>query len=166
MKYLSKSEIRAAIEKAAKSSERNYIIINTLAKTGVRVSELTAIKDNDILESSDQIIIRGKGDKIRNIDVDSELILWLKMYVKKNKIKKNKPIFALGTRQIRNITQRFANTNPHSFRHSYAIQLLRKTMNVRYVQVQLGHSTLATTQIYLRFMDFNKEKEKLGELWT
>ncbi len=88
------------------------------------------------------------------------------MYVKKNKIKKNKPIFSLSTRQIRNITQRFADTNPHSFRHSYAIQLLRKTMNVRYVQVQLGHSTLATTQIYLRFMDFNQEKEKLGELWT
>ncbi len=166
MRYLSKNEVRSAIEKAAKSNERNYLIINTLARTGIRVSELITITDNDILESSNQIIIRGKGDKIRNIDVNPELILWLKMYVKKNKIKKNKPIFPLSTRQVRNITQRFANTNPHSFRHGYAIQLLRKTMNIRYVQVQLGHSTLATTQIYLRFMDFDREKEKLGELWT
>ena len=59
---------------------------------------------------------------------------------------------------------KYSNRNPHAFRHSYAIRLLKETKNIRYVQKQLGHSSLTTTQIYLQFTDFSLEKSKLEDL--
>lgn len=165
LKYLSKRQINDAIQHAATINDRYYTIIITLAKTGCRVSELVAITPNDLLFEEKQIIIRGKGNKIRNIDITADLLMQLQLFIKNRKIKKKDRIIALTIQRITQITKRFANTNAHSFRHSYAIHLLRATKNIRYVQKQLGHTTLATTQIYLQFMEYSQEKAKLGELY-
>lgn len=169
MRYLSKKEILEGLQKAYKSkvhAERNYIIISVLAKTGVRVSELIHITTNDILTDSKQIIIRGKGDKIRNVDVSMDIILQLQGYAQKKKIPKNKPIIKLTRQAIWLITKRLAETNPHSFRHSYTIELLQKTKNIRYVQKQLGHSDIRVTEIYLQYMEFDEDKKEVERLWT
>jgi len=164
--YLSKRQINDAIQQAAAINDRYYIILLTLAKTGCRVSELVAITPNDILFEENQIILRGKGNKIRNIDVPADLLMQLQLFIKNKKIKKKNSIIALTIQRITQITKRFANTNAHSFRHSYAIHLLRTTKNISYVQKQLGHTTLTTTQIYLQFMEYSQEKTKLGELYA
>lgn len=165
MRLLTKQDLDLIYQNAANKKESYFLIVNVLAKTGVRVSELISITPNDILFEEKQIIIRGKGNKIRNIDVSNDLIYLLRIYINKNKIKKKDQIFPLSRQQIGNITRALGWINPHTFRHSYAIELLRKTKNIRYVQVQLGHSTLKTTEIYLRFMEYKLEKQKLGELW-
>ena len=166
MKYLDRIDIARALQKAASKGQMHYMTIQVLAKTGVRVTELINIRPQDILYSAKQIIIRGKGNKIRNIDIPDELLYLLQFYIKDKKIRKNKPIFPVTKQAIYYRTKQIADVNPHAFRHSYAIQLLRKTKNIKYVQQQLGHSTLATTQVYLKYMDFDKEKGQLGELWS
>jgi len=165
MKFLEPDEINKALQKAASRGERDYLITNILAKSGIRVSELISITPNDILNHGGQLIIRGKGNKIRNVDIPQDLILQMRIYIKNRKIKPNKPIINLTTRRVYDITKDVAGIGPHTFRHSYAIALLKRTKNIRYVQVQLGHSTLSTTQVYLRYMDFDEEKEKLGGLY-
>ena len=165
MKILSNNEINNIIDKAASERDRTFMIINTLAKTGVRVSELISITPQDILFDEKQIINRGKVDKIRNIDVPNDLLISLRMFMKNKHVRTNKRIFPVTRDAIYKMTKRIAKTNPHTFRHSYAVELLRKTKNIRFVQVQLGHSSLSTTQVYLRFMDFQEDKKKLANLW-
>jgi len=166
MRYLETTEINKALQTAARKSPRNYLIISIFAKTGMRVSEIAKIKPQDILEEAEQLIVKGKGGKIRNIDITSELVMQIMNYSKMYHIRKNQRLFNLTIRRLQQICNEIADTNAHSFRHSYAIHLLRKTRNIRYVQKQLGHSSLATTQIYLQFMDFEEEKNKLGELYA
>ena len=166
MKYLSTEQLRESLEKAATINEKYYSVLLTLAKTGCRASELVSITPNDINKDEKQIIVRGKGNKIRNVDVPADLLIQLALYIKNKKIKANKPIFDLSIQRITQITKRFTTLSAHAFRHTYAIHLLRTTKNIRYVQTQLGHSSLATTQIYLRFMDYKKEKQKLGEMYS
>lgn len=166
MKYLETNEIVQALQAAAKKSPRNYLIISIFAKTGMRVSEISRIKPQDILADANQLIVKGKGGKIRNVDITPELVMLMINYAKIHKIPPRIHLFHLTIRRLQQICNEIANVNAHAFRHSYAIHLLKKTKNIRYVQKQLGHSSMATTQIYLQFMDFDEEKGKLGELYS
>lgn len=164
MRYLSKEEINRALLNALKSKthrDRNVALLQVLAKSGIRVSELNSITPKDLLSDESQLIIRGKGNTPRNVDIPIELVMSLENYIQNYRIKKTNRIFPLTRQQIRNITKKLADTNPHAFRHSYAIHLLRRTQSIKYVQNQLGHSSLATTEIYLKFMEFTKDKDKL-----
>ena len=118
-----------------------------------------------MLFSLNQIVIKGKGGKIRNVDVSPDLIHLLQYFIKEKKIRKNQRLFPVTPQAIWKMTKNIADVNPHMFRHSYAIQLLRKTKNIQYVKEQLGHAKLATTGVYLKYMDFDKEKQQLAELW-
>lgn len=154
------------MNKALASSEKDFLIISILAQTGIRVSELLTITKNDLLIDQAQIIIRGKGNKIRNVDVSPNVALMLEVYARQNKFKPDERLFKITRQRVYQITKEIAGVNPHIFRHSYAIHLLRKTKNIRYVQVQLGHSTIISTQVYLRYMDFEEEKKKLDSLYN
>ena len=166
MKYLSNNQIKQSIKNAAERNQFYYTLILTLAKTGCRVSELTNIRTQDILQDEKQLVVRGKGNKIRNIDVPDDLLLQLRVFIRQYKIRKGSRLFPRSRQNITQITKRFIGANAHAFRHSYAINLLRTTNNIRYVQLQLGHTSLTTTQIYLRFMEYTEEKNKLGRLYT
>jgi len=166
IKYLTKEKVNEAMNKALASSEKDFLIISILAQTGIRVSELLTITKNDLLIDQAQIIIRGKGNKIRNVDVSPNVALMLEVYARQNKFKPDERLFKITRQRVYQITKEIAGVNPHIFRHSYAIHLLRKTKNIRYVQVQLGHSTIISTQVYLRYMDFEEEKKKLDSLYN
>lgn len=166
MRYLETNEVKKALQTAAKSSTRNYLLISILAKTGMRVSEVAMIKPQDILEEAEQIIVKGKGGVIRNIDITPELIMQILNFAKMNKVRRNQPLFPITIRRIQQICNKIAAINAHGFRHSYAIHLLRETGNIRYVQLQLGHKDLSTTGIYLKYMEFQEEKNKLGRLYA
>lgn len=164
MKYLTKERINDMLNVALNRSNRDYWIMNILSHTGIRVSELLDITPNDITDDS-QLIIRGKGNKIRTIDVSPTLLNHLKLYVKIEHIKNKDKLFKITRQRVYQLCRSIAQCNPHMLRHSYAIHLLRHTRNIRYVQVQLGHSTILTTQVYLRYMEFDEEKQKLHELF-
>jgi len=164
MKYLTTKQINEALLKASRNP-KEYMIIRILSATGVRVSELINIQVQDIQFEQKQLIVRGKGKKIRTIDLPGNLVTELKLKVKYNHLKNKDKLINLTRQRIYQITKEIAGVNPHIFRHSYAIHLLRKTKNIRYVQMQLGHENIATTQVYLRYMDFDEEKNSLDTLY-
>ena len=165
MRYLTRPKLAEAFQNAAKAGDKTFLLFNLLAKSGIRVSEAIRLKPKDILWEEEQLIIRGKGDKIRNVDIPGELILLLQVYMKNHKLKQNQRFFPVTRQAVSHLTKKYANCNAHAFRHTYAINLLRATQDISYVQKQLGHSSLEVTGVYLQFSDYKEAKKKLGELY-
>lgn len=133
-----------------KFSYRNYIILMTLSRTGMRADEIVKLRKRDITEKT--IIVRqGKGKKDRVIPLDKELSGLLGLYT--DRLTPKDKIFPMSNRQIRNIVYKYApeglNVHPHTLRHSFAVHCLKSGMNIRSLQKILGHSNLNTTQVYL-----------------
>ena len=156
---LTKKEVRALFNAAKNFKSR--LILKLLYSSGLRVSELTRLKYEDI-NSDDKtgIVHQGKGKKDRAFILSQEIINDLKTYQKKQNISKgyiftnsrNKPI---STRNIQKIIKNYAkkaeinkNVTPHKLRHSFATHLLQDGTDIRVIQELLGHSNLQTTQIY------------------
>jgi len=149
-KYISKEEITSMLDKAKKDRYRNFILLLTLWRTGLRVSELVNLRKCDIQD--DAIFVKqGKFKKDRIIPLESELSNLLGLYV--DRLHHKDKLFPLTDRQIRNITYKYSpdyfNVHPHTFRHSFAVHCLKNGMNLRSLQKILGHTSLATTQVYL-----------------
>ena len=157
--YLEREQVDAILEAAKLANLRDYLLIRVLWRTGVRVNELVNIKPVDI-EWNNQVvnIVKAKRGKQRRVLLDEETLKMLSDYVSAQKIGEEKPIFDLTSRQIRYIVKRYGNTigvdvHPHTLRHSFAIHLVRSGMDLRRLQLLLGHSSLNMTQIYLQFKD-------------
>ena len=173
--YVTSKDIELMIERGViedEKSERNRLIILLLFNTGVRVSELVAIEKKDV-QKNGQIRIFGKGGKERitifkNLEVFQELLNFIEEY-SQIYLFESKPKIPLSVSQIQRIIKRYGkfigidNLSPHKLRHSFATDLLKEGMNIRYLQVLLGHESLSTTQIYLdvSISDIQEEIEKI-----
>lgn len=149
-KYITQTEISAMLDKAKKDRYRNYILLMTMARTGVRVSEIVNLRKRDIQDTT--ILIRqGKGKKDRVIPLERELGNLLGLYV--DRMNPKGKLFDITDRQVRNIVYKYSpvglDVHPHTIRHSFAVHCLKRGMNIRNLQKILGHSNLTTTQIYL-----------------
>lgn len=149
-KYLTKEEISNILDHAKRSRYRDYILLLTLWRTGIRNSEVVNLKKQDI--QNDTIIIRqGKGRKDRVIPLEPELGNLLGLF--SDRLKQRDTLFDITTRQVRNIVYKYTpdelDASPHTFRHSFAVYCLKNGMNIRSLQKILGHSDLSTTEVYL-----------------
>jgi len=143
---------------------RDYAIIQTLFSTGLRVSELVALKKEKINLKRGEFMVRGKGDKPRIVFMSDEAKTALRRYIEKRK-DNNEFVFIshginsnaefLTPRSIQRIIQKYAikaglvkKVTPHTLRHSYATDLLINGADIRSVQALLGHSSITTTQVY------------------
>jgi len=149
-KFITYDELNKLLENA--ENYRDKLIIKFLFYTGVRVSELTKIKKNDIIFEEGFVKVYGKGGKERIVPVPKDLLNELKDYV--NKIN-TENIFPLSSRQAERIIKNIAKkagiskkVTPHVLRHSLATTLLSRGVDIRYIQEILGHSSLNITQIY------------------
>jgi len=157
--YLEKSQVDRILDAARMCNSRDYLMIRILWRAGLRVSELVNFRPRDI-EANNQVIniIKAKRGKQRRIVLDGETINMLSEYVSQQKLQEDQPIFGITTRQVENIVKKYGSVisvdvHPHMFRHSYAIHLVRSGMDLRRVQLLLGHSSLNVTQVYLQFND-------------
>ena len=149
VKYLGETQIIEIIERAKKDNRRNYLILLTLWRTGIRCSELCNLKKRDIKENH-LTIRQGKGNKDRIVPIDSHTLDLLSYHTANMSL--DEKIFPLSSAQVRNIVHRYQGNQyckPHTFRHSYAVHCLKKGMNIRSLQKILGHTDLNTTAIYL-----------------
>lgn len=149
---------------------RDKSILELFFSTGLRVSELVSL-NRDLDLSKDEFSIRGKGEKVRVVFLSEtarkaikEYLIKRKdmeeaMFVQLSKIKKTKST-RLTSRSIERIVKFYAikagiskKVTPHVIRHSFATDLLQNGADIRSVQMMLGHSNIATTQIYTHVTD-------------
>lgn len=151
---------------------RDIVVIELLFATGARVSEIANLKKDDINISTGSIIIRGKGNKERIIQIcNQEVLKSLSSYCTAfaNKIERSEYLLInrlgvkLSDQSIRNRIKQLAkyagiqkHITPHVFRHSFATLLLEEDVDIKYIQSLLGHSSIMTTQIYTHV---NREKQ-------
>lgn len=139
---------------------RDKSILEVLYSTGARVSELANLKITDVDLISAIIKVMGKGRKERLLPLGEPAVLSLKKYLDK-RIDKNPSLFlnknngSLTDRGIRLVVDKYMRqaamnlkVSPHTFRHSFATHLLNRGADLRSVQELLGHSSIATTQVY------------------
>jgi len=133
-----------------KFSYRNYIILMTLSRTGMRANDLVSLHKHDITEKT--IIVRqGKGKKDRVIPLEHELSSLLGLYT--DRLTPKDKVFPMSIRQVWNIVHKYTpdglDVHPHTLRHSFAVHCLKSGMNIRSLQMILGHGNLNTTSVYL-----------------
>jgi integrase/recombinase XerD len=157
--YLEKDRVDLVLEVARLSNFRDYLITRTLWRTGVRASELLNIRPIDIEYKNKVVnIVKAKGGKQRRVPLDSDTLKMLSEYIFTQKLQEDRPIFGITRRHVGRLLKKYghsigADIHPHTLRHSYAIHLVRSGMDLRRVQLLLGHSNLNTTQVYLQFKD-------------
>ena len=157
--FLTEEETRRLLQ-AARRSERDYAIIRTLVYSGLRVSELCALRVADLNQPAGTLSVRsGKGarDRIAVIDPETASVVAERVRVACG----GRPpegearIFPLGAVSVERIVRQRAKdariekrVTPHTLRHTMATGLLENGCDIRFIQKQLGHASLATTEIY------------------
>lgn len=155
------------------SDYRDRAIIAVLFSTGLRISELLALKRNQINLATGEFSVRGKGGKVRPVFLSEAALDALGEYIdqradtnpfifithhKNSRLDSAKAPISSRTvqRSIRDIAARAGITkpiSPHKIRHSFATDLLRNGADLRSVQALLGHSSITTTQVYTHVTD-------------
>jgi site-specific recombinase XerD len=155
---------------------RDKAILLTLFSTGVRISELVSLKTSHINLKQGEFTVRGKGDKLRLVFLSPDATAAIQAYLKK-RTDNNPALFVphtkigntvtkqiegqggaktgLTARSVQRLINKYAKiagimhkVSPHTFRHSFATDLLQNGADIRSVQSLLGHASITTTQIY------------------
>lgn len=154
---------------------RDRAIIELLFSSGLRVSELVNLNRDHINLKRGEFTVRGKGQKDRPVFVSPEASEWLATYLQTRsdsfvplfiRYTGSQPSDARGEemrltpRTIQRIVSKYAllagitkHVSPHTMRHSFATDLLMNGADLRSVQSMLGHSNIATTQVYTHVTD-------------
>lgn len=148
---------------------RDIAILEVLYSSGMRVSELTGMKENNIDLISDVIKVRGKGGKERLCPIGHPAAKALRTAMeKRNEVavtlyskSSSLPLLMnhmggkLTSRSVERLLKKYLikadlnpNISPHALRHTFATHLLDAGADLRSVQELLGHSSISTTQIY------------------
>lgn len=161
--FLTEEEVIRLIDTALPQDEkglRDRAILETFYSTGIRISELVGLDDNDMDIISGVAKVMGKGKKERIVPIGERAIEAIRAYLANRKkqasaIFLNKNGSRITTRGVRNIVGKYLRlagikqgVSPHTLRHSFATHLLNRGADLRSVQELLGHVNLSTTQIY------------------
>lgn len=151
---------------------RNIVVLELLFSTGMRVSEVSNLKISAINFGDDTIRIFGKGSKERIMCISKELSKTISNYLTtRSRTTDYLLVNRLGNRlseqSIRYMVNDYANAvgaplhiTPHMFRHTFATELHNEDVDIWYIQQFLGHSSIATTQIYT-YISTSKTREIL-----
>jgi integrase/recombinase XerC len=144
---------------------RDKTVIELLFGTGMRLAEISGVKESDINFYENTIKVLGKRNKQRIIPLNNELVGQLKAYLaaKKNEIFRNnsltfivtskgadaypKLIYLIVQKYLANISTQ-EKKSPHVLRHTFATTLLNNGADLNAIKELLGHANLSATQIY------------------
>ena len=150
---------------------RDRALLELLYATGMRVSELLALRPENLNLKSGYLVCLGKGNKERIIPIGEQAVFWVSKYsrearskllgkrastslfvtswsptLSREKFWKKMKDYALNAGIERNVS-------PHMLRHSFATHLLKHGADLITIQQLLGHADVSTTQIYTSIMD-------------
>lgn len=143
------------------SDIRNCLILRLALRTGGRAQELLNLQKTDFNSYDQSLFIRGiKGSNDREIPLPSILALDLQRYL--GGISGTK-IFDITYDRLYQIWLHYRPVEKkfHCLRHTFAIQLYKKTKDIRLVQVALGHRNITNTMIYADYVYSQEELKKL-----
>jgi len=159
---------------------RDKAILEVLFSAGLRVSELTKLKRDDInlknkKNGTVEFTVRGKGKKLRVVFLSEDAAKSLKdyldrrldvspwMFVRMDKAANSsaaKDEAPMTPRSVERLVEKYAivsgiakKVTPHTLRHTFATDLLSNDADIRSVQAMLGHSSITTTQVYTHVTD-------------
>jgi integrase/recombinase XerD len=172
-KSLSRDEVETTLAATKPRSEsarshalalRDRAMLELLYASGVRVSEVSDARLEDLKLEMGYILVRGKGDKERMVPLGVPAQESLQLYLKAGREvlvkKKSSPLLFLGTGARRLTRQRIWQlvrqaslasgraASPHMLRHSCATHMVENGADLRTVQTILGHFDISTTQVY------------------
>jgi integrase/recombinase XerD len=138
-----------------------HALVEFIYTTGCRIGEVANLNRNAINWEDRSAVVRGKGDKEREVYFTNKCAIWLKKYLRSRKdadmalfVTERAP-HRMSIAQIRYILKRVAkrsgvqvNVYPHRLRHSYATHLLNNGAPLEVIQSLLGHTKLETTRLY------------------
>lgn len=170
VEILTEDEVRlllAQCSRRAATGIRDRALLTVLYRAGLRVSEALDLKPSDIDHSAGSIrVLHGKGDRARTVGVDDGALavvaVWLAERARLG-INGHSKLFCtltggpLSANQVRQMVKRRAakagldkRVHPHSLRHANAAEMMAEGLPVNVIQKQLGHTSIATTSIYLQ----------------
>jgi integrase/recombinase XerC len=147
--------------------ERDRLMLELLYGCGIRNSELVGINIDDVHQSAEAILIRGKGKKERYVPFGENVKSAMKSYLLARQMvlsehRKHTPALLINrrggrltTRSVGRIIKRIAvakglspDVHPHTLRHAFGTHMLEEGADLRAIQEMLGHERLSTTQRY------------------
>jgi integrase/recombinase XerD len=175
-RYLSIDDVDRLLEQPDVSTPRGLrdrALIELLYATGMRVSELVALRPADVNLESSYLTCTGKGDKQRIVPIGDAAADWVQRYLNGARSvllgrRKSPRLFVnargggpgltrVGFWKILKGYARKAGLpptlSPHMLRHSFATHLLERGADLRAIQMMLGHADLSTTQIYTHVLE-------------
>ena len=160
--YKQRSNAKTNYQK--RNALRDAAVAELLFATGMRISELCTLKNEDVNLYEGIILIYGKGDKERRIQIGNDAVIHILEEYKNDfqtEIESCKHFFAnqsgkaLSDQSVRRMINKYTSLaaidlhiTPHMFRHTFATSLLEADVDIRYIQEMLGHSSINVTEIY------------------
>ncbi len=156
---------------------RDRVVLELLYGCGLRSMELVALRLGDVQAAQAQLIVRGKGGKMRVVPLGDEAAAALRRYLERGRgelerlatihedaafaaPRREAPLLlsrrgrALLTSDIRRLVVKYSRlagidpASPHMLRHAYATHMLERGADLRAIQELLGHASVSTTQVY------------------
>jgi integrase/recombinase XerD len=170
-KALAESEVAAMLDRAGLQAEqeqddaialRDRAILELLYAGGLRVSELTGLRTEDLSLDEGRVMVRGKGDKERIVPLGRAAVAAIEQYLSSARPRLARLRTADRSRLFlsargRPLTRQWVwqlvksadnQASPHMLRHSCATHMVEHGADLRTVQTILGHADISTTQVY------------------
>lgn len=156
------------------ASHRNKTMVKLFLDSGLRLSEMVNLQWKDInLQTGQLKVVQGKGSKDRILWINNQALEILRGWRERqfsdignvNHVFSTRKGDKLNPRDVRQMVYTYTKkagiekeVSPHTFRHTFASNLLKETNNLRIVQKALGHANISTTQIYTHIVDSELEE--------
>lgn len=173
-KFLNKEEVAKVRKESEMEIHRNRVLVEFLLTSGCRIGEVKSLNRSDVDIENRTALVKGKGQKIRQVHFSVKCALLLERYLEIRK-DQNPALFVtshinprrLSSKRMSTIINRIGNRaqllsslHPHRLRHTFATDLLEKGAELSFIADALGHARLSTTQIYA-----NLPKQKIITLY-
>jgi site-specific recombinase XerD len=166
--YLTRAELDALLaapDRTTWTGRRDHVLLAVAAQTGLRVSELTGLRNLDVeLASGAHVHCSGKGRKDRCTPLDKGSVALLRAWMRERRGEPDDPLFptrrgsVLGRGAVTALVTKYATTaakrcpslrakklTPHVLRHTCAMQLLEAGVDITVIAMWLGHERIETT---------------------
>ncbi len=153
-KFLTVPELETLKSIVSRFPSRDTALITLAMYTGARANELLGVTLADFDDATESVFIKGaKGSKDRCIPLPSDVYTLVKYYIP----------FNIKYRRLAQIWDMYKPVDKsfHSLRHTFAIELYKRTKDIKLVQICLGHKSITSTQVYQDFVYEQNEMRRL-----